>query len=74
MAPIIADYWERAAFPDQLVPKLAKLGVAGATLEGWVLFAEWACNASAPQASGTPCVQPPAYAEVASLSPAVAVT
>ena len=42
MAPIIADYWERAAFPQQLVPKLAKLGVAGATLEGWVLFALWA--------------------------------
>ncbi len=39
VAPVIADYWERAAFPHQLVPKLAKLGVAGATLEGWVLFA-----------------------------------
>eukprot|EP00891_Asterochloris_glomerata_P004595 jgi/Astpho2/4595/Aster-00172 len=35
VAPVIADYWERAAFPHQLVPKLAKLGVAGATLEGY---------------------------------------
>ena len=42
VAPVIADYWERAAFPHQLVPRLAKLGVAGATLEGWVLLSQWA--------------------------------
>lgn len=34
MAPIIAAYWERAEFPFELVPKLAKLGLSGATLKG----------------------------------------
>ena len=34
MAPIIADYWERAEFPHELVPKLAKLNLGGATLKG----------------------------------------
>src|ERR1700712_592185 len=32
--PIINDYWERAEFPFELVPKLAQLGVAGTTIEG----------------------------------------
>jgi glutaryl-CoA dehydrogenase len=32
--PIINDYWERAEFPFELVPKLAELGVAGTTIEG----------------------------------------
>lgn len=32
--PVISDYWERADFPFELVPKLAELGIAGATLEG----------------------------------------
>lgn len=26
--PIINDYWERAQFPFELVPKIAQLGVA----------------------------------------------
>lgn len=34
VAPIIADYWERAEFPHHLVPKLAKLNLSGATLQG----------------------------------------
>ena len=34
MAPIIAAYWERAEFPHQLVSKLAKLNLSGATLQG----------------------------------------
>ena len=34
VAPIIADYWERAEFPHELVPKLAKLNLGGATLKG----------------------------------------
>ncbi|KAK9835509.1 hypothetical protein WJX74_002019 [Apatococcus lobatus] len=34
VAPIIADYWERAEFPHELVPKLAKLRLGGATLKG----------------------------------------
>lgn len=29
MAPIIADYWERAEFPHHLVPKLAQLFSGG---------------------------------------------
>ena len=27
MAPIIADYWERAEFPHHLVPKMARLNL-----------------------------------------------
>jgi Acyl-CoA dehydrogenase, N-terminal domain len=34
VAPIIADYWERAEFPHHLVPKLARLGLGGGTLSG----------------------------------------
>ncbi len=33
--PIINDYWERAEFPLELVPKLADLDVAGTTIEGY---------------------------------------
>jgi glutaryl-CoA dehydrogenase len=32
--PIINDYWEKAEFPFELVPKLAQLGVAGTTISG----------------------------------------
>ena len=32
--PVINDYWERAEFPFELVPKLAKLGVAGTVIQG----------------------------------------
>jgi glutaryl-CoA dehydrogenase len=32
--PVINDYWERAEFPFELVPKLAALGVAGTTIDG----------------------------------------
>ena len=31
--PIINEYWEKAEFPFELVPKLAELGVAGTTIE-----------------------------------------
>ena len=34
MAPIIADYWEHAAFPYELVPRIAKLNLGGATIKG----------------------------------------
>jgi acyl-CoA oxidase len=34
VAPVIADYWERAEFPFQLVPKLGALKLGGATLQG----------------------------------------
>lgn len=33
--PIINDYWERAEFPHQLRPGLAKLGIIGSTIEGY---------------------------------------
>jgi glutaryl-CoA dehydrogenase len=32
--PIINDYWERADFPFELVPKLAELNVTGTTIQG----------------------------------------
>ena len=33
--PIINDYWERAQFPFELVPKLAKLGMVGGAIKGY---------------------------------------
>src|SRR5438128_2442977 len=33
--PIINDYWERAEFPKQLIPKLALLGLAGGSIKGY---------------------------------------
>jgi glutaryl-CoA dehydrogenase len=33
--PIINDYWERAEFPFELLPKLAELRIAGATIHGY---------------------------------------
>jgi glutaryl-CoA dehydrogenase len=33
--PVINDYWERAEFPFELVPKLAALGLAGGTIRGY---------------------------------------
>jgi glutaryl-CoA dehydrogenase len=35
VVPIINDYWERAEFPFELVPKLARLGLAGGTIKGY---------------------------------------
>jgi len=35
VAPVINDYWERAEFPFELIPKLAELGIAGGTIEGY---------------------------------------
>jgi glutaryl-CoA dehydrogenase len=32
VTPIINDYWERAEFPFELVPKLAALNLAGGTI------------------------------------------
>jgi glutaryl-CoA dehydrogenase len=32
--PIINDYWDRAEFPFELVPKLARLGIAGTVISG----------------------------------------
>jgi glutaryl-CoA dehydrogenase len=35
VTPRINEYWERAEFPFELVPKLAELGIAGGTIEGY---------------------------------------
>jgi glutaryl-CoA dehydrogenase len=35
VVPVINDYWERAEFPFELVPKLAELGIAGTTISGY---------------------------------------
>jgi len=33
--PIINDYWERAEFPFELIPKLAALNIAGGSIHGY---------------------------------------
>lgn len=33
--PIINDYWERAEFPFELVPKMAELNIVGTVIEGY---------------------------------------
>lgn len=33
--PVINDYWERAEFPFELVPKLAELNLAGTVIQGY---------------------------------------
>jgi glutaryl-CoA dehydrogenase len=33
--PIINDYWERAEFPFELIPKMAALNIAGGNLKGY---------------------------------------
>src|SRR5918912_334737 len=35
VTPRINEYWERAEFPFELVPKLAEVGIAGGTIEGY---------------------------------------
>lgn len=33
--PIINDYWDKAEFPFDLIPKIAELNIAGTTIEGY---------------------------------------
>jgi glutaryl-CoA dehydrogenase len=33
--PVINDYWDKAQFPFKLIPKMAELGIAGGTIEGY---------------------------------------
>lgn len=33
--PVITEYWAKAEFPHQLIPEYAKLGIAGASYEGF---------------------------------------
>lgn len=35
VAPVAAEYWEKAKFPFHLVPKLAELKVSGTTIKGY---------------------------------------
>jgi acyl-CoA oxidase len=35
VAPIIADYWERAEFPFQILPGLGKLNIASSVVKGY---------------------------------------
>ena len=35
VAPVIADYWEKAEFPHPLVPSFAALGLAGGPIKGY---------------------------------------
>ena len=35
LLPVINDYWDRADFPFELVPKIAKLGIIGTTIDGY---------------------------------------
>ncbi|WP_146362133.1 acyl-CoA dehydrogenase family protein [Arthrobacter yangruifuii] len=35
LLPVINDYWERAEFPFELVPRLAALNIAGGTITGY---------------------------------------
>jgi glutaryl-CoA dehydrogenase len=53
VTPVINDYWERAEFPCALIPKIAELGIAGGTVQGYgsagmsavaagLVAAEWA--------------------------------
>lgn len=33
--PLVNDYWERAEFPFELIPKIAQLGIVGDTMTGY---------------------------------------
>jgi glutaryl-CoA dehydrogenase len=35
VVPIINEYWERAEFPFELIPKIAELGIVGGTIKGY---------------------------------------
>ncbi|GAA4869059.1 acyl-CoA dehydrogenase family protein [Actinomycetospora straminea] len=35
LLPVINDYWDRAEFPFELVPKIAQLGLVGSTISGY---------------------------------------
>ncbi|XP_002969089.2 acyl-coenzyme A oxidase 4, peroxisomal [Selaginella moellendorffii] len=35
VAPIMAEYWEKAEFPFEIVPKMASLNIAGGTIQGY---------------------------------------
>jgi glutaryl-CoA dehydrogenase len=46
VTPVINDYWDRAEFPFELIPEIAKLGIIGTTIEGY------GCPGLSPLAAG----------------------
>ena len=44
--PVINDYWQNEEFPFELLPKIAALGIAGTTIEGY------GCPGMSPTAAG----------------------
>ena len=44
--PVINEYWERAEFPFEIIPKLAALGISGTTIQGY------GCPGMSPLATG----------------------
>ncbi len=51
VAPIIAGYWERAEFPHEVVPKIAKLGLGGGTIKGF------SCAGQSVVEAGLTCIE-----------------
>ena len=35
VVPVINEYWEKAEFPFEMIPKIAELNIAGTTIEGY---------------------------------------
>ncbi len=35
LIPVINEYWEKAQFPFEMIPKIAELNIAGTTIEGY---------------------------------------
>jgi glutaryl-CoA dehydrogenase len=46
VVPVINDYWQNEEFPFELLPKIAALGIAGTTIEGY------GCPGMSPTAAG----------------------
>ena len=46
VVPMINQYWEEAEFPFEIIPKLARLGIAGSTIKGY------GCPGVSPMAAG----------------------
>ncbi|KAJ3676354.1 hypothetical protein LUZ60_003766 [Juncus effusus] len=51
VAPIMAEYWEKAQFPFQVIPKLGALGFTGGAIEGY------GCEKISSTASGLACAE-----------------
>ncbi len=49
--PVINEYWEKAEFPFELIPKIAELNIAGTTIKGY------GCPGMSPLAAGLVAVE-----------------